>query len=167
MRRLQSNVVAINVVIWSLPTSSKRSAYASRHRFHLSMPVSSRLAEGGGEVQDGLLHNNRDEAVVVVPHHVSFLHPRRPLCLPPPSSPLPLSPLPSSSPSSPSLTRHPCHRCHHPCRPLCCCPHHRPHALSPLPPLPSSSPSLLLLARPPRHCRHCPCHPLCCCPHHW
>ncbi len=74
----------------------------------------------GGRVQDGLLHNDGDEAGVIVPHHVSSV------AITVFVSPLPLPPSPTSSPSSPSLARHPRQHCHCPCCPLRHCPHHRP-----------------------------------------
>jgi len=83
----------------------------------------------GGRVQDGLLNDNGDEAIVVVPRHVSSVtvtlfvthHPRhhRP-CRP---RPLPHHRRRRSPANLVTVAIAPA-----PCHPLRCCPHHRPCA---------------------------------------
>ena len=88
MRGRQDNVAVIVVVVRSSPTSTVRSVYASPRPVDSLLPT---LEARGGRVQDGLLHDDGDEAIFVVPHHIS------------------------SVAASLFVAHHPRH--HHPCRP--------------------------------------------------
>ena len=65
MRGQQSNVIIIVAIVWLSPMTAMRSAYTSHH------PIDSLLPALIAEAKYCLLHDDGDEAIVVVPHHVS------------------------------------------------------------------------------------------------
>ena len=124
MRGRQDDDAVIVVVVWSLPTSSVRSTYASRRPVDLSSPMLPMLAEAEYRTACCTTTGTRPSSLFLV------MFPPSP---PPSSSPTTLVTITLAAlalfftvvavacppPSSP---------CHRPYHPLCHCPHHRPRA---------------------------------------